>query len=155
MKDIYMKLKTLHFGSISNEQLLNSCILIRDIGDYFRGFTHKFKEYQDNGKLISDRKINLDVDDLEKGKKFLEAVGYEVFLNMNERLIEYANDKNKICIQKVENLGVFVEIESENGGYFNGNSYDELKTILDTYVYNIVDNDYYAKKVLLMIKQLE
>lgn len=155
MYDIYMMPVSNFDDNLSKEQQLNSCIIIRRIDNEFSGFTYKYKQYLKNGDLVENKKFNLAIVNLEDGKIFLEAIGYKQLFTIKQEMFEYANEVNKICVQNVKGLGLFVEVEAENEGYNNGSIFDELKDLINKYTYNIINNNYYAKKAILMMEKIE
>ncbi len=154
MYDIYMMPVSNFDDKLSKEQQLNSCIIIRRIDNEFSGFTYKYKQYLKNGDLVENKKLNLAIVNLEDGKIFLEAIGYKQLFTIKQEMFEYANETNKICVQNVEGLGLFVEVEAENEGYNNGSSFNELKDLINKYTYNIINDNYYAKKAILMMEKI-
>lgn len=62
-------------------------------------------------KMQESQEIEFGVDSYEKAKKFLEALGYKKWVEVNKkrRYSKYLN--YNLCIDEVERLGLFIEIE--------------------------------------------
>ncbi len=58
----------------------------------------------------------------------LKAMGLEKIIEVNKNRIEYKIDNLTICLDTIENLGCFVEIESQDD---NDIDKDKLKKIMD------------------------
>ncbi len=146
LEDIYMK-KNKTYSTIKD--LLNECILIRKEGSYFKGFVLKKKEYKQNGDIIKDQKTYLEIIDLEKGKQFLEQIDYQFFFTLKQHLYIYEKENTTLMIQKVENLGLFLEYEA-----LNGETEEELKTFLE-HLFQMKFSNYYEKKAIQYIEKYQ
>lgn len=152
-KDIFMIKNDESIDALADFEKLSHSIIIRDIENEFKGYLYEKSTYDIMTSSLKKQSIRVDLVDLEQGYHFLEALDYHKFLELNQELIEYANATNKICVSIINGLGVFVEIHSRHMNYFNGNTPSELRRILDYYVPNIMNNDYYVNKAMLMINK--
>ncbi|MCI5703490.1 MAG: hypothetical protein MR265_05860 [Erysipelotrichaceae bacterium] len=152
-KDIFMIKNDENIDALADFEKLSHSIIIRDVENEFKGYLYKKSTYDIMTSSLKKQSIRVDLIDLEQGYHFLEALDYHKFLELNQDLIEYANATNKICVSIINGLGVFVEIHSRHMNYFNGNTPSELRRILDYYVPNIMNNDYYVNKAMLMINK--
>ena len=141
-----------------------SKIVIKDITQLSRNtiYNVEFLHFLDDNKFNDNKSKNKN-----KNKLYSANANYLQFMNnskqikhkeannleLNQDLIEYANATNKICVSIINGLGVFVEIHLHHMNYFNGNTPSELRRILDYYVPNIMNNDYYVNKAMLMINK--
>lgn len=143
LDDIYMKKKGCF---TSYQELLNHCILLRKEGNHFSGFVLTKKQYCDNGDLSKDQKFYLEVPNLEKGQLFLECLDYEFFFQLKQDIYIYKRNNQTLFLQVVEDLGLFVEYES------NGETEAEMKLVLETIFHRQFSN-YYEKKALEYMKK--
>lgn len=159
IKDIY---KTLKYNELNKNNILNilsESVLIRYLKvndkDEYKKLTYKNKIY-DNDIVISEEKINVTIDDINKMNKLLELIGLKTIVNVNYDVIVYSNDDIEFCFQSVENLGLLLEYENKNDydGYTNeeilSEKYKMLKEI-QKYGLNI-SNDIDVKKAFELIK---
>lgn len=159
IKDIY---KTLKYNELNKNNILNilsESVLIRYLKvndkDEYKKLTYKNKIY-DNDIFISEEKINVTIDDINKMNKLLELIGLKTIVNVNYDVIVYSNDDIEFCFQSVENLGFLLEYENKNDydGYTNeeilSEKYKMLKEI-QKYGLNI-SNDIDVKKAFELIK---
>lgn len=80
-----------------------------------------------NGNVISEKKINLDIQDLEKAKKIFECLGFNELVEVKYHVIVYEKNGMELAFQIVENLGTLIEYENVND--FEGKSLKEINTI--------------------------
>ena len=159
IKDIY---KTLKYNELNKNNILNSLsesVLIRYLKvndkDEYKKLTYKNKIY-DNDIVISEEKINVTIDDINKMNKLLELIGLKTIVNVNYDVIVYSNADIEFCFQSVGNLGLLLEYENKNDydGYTNeeilSEKYKMLKEI-QKYGLNI-SNDIDVKKAFELIK---
>lgn len=159
IKDIY---KTLKYNELNKNNILNilsESVLIRYLKvndkDEYKKLTYKNKIY-DNDIVISEEKINVTIDDINKMNKLLELIGLKTIVNVNYDVIVYSNADIEFCFQSVGNLGLLLEYENKNDydGYTNeeilSEKYKMLKEI-QKYGLNI-SNDVDVKKAFELIK---
>lgn len=144
LDDIYMKPMD-KYNTI--EDLLNHSILIRQEGTRFKGFTLKKKEYKENGAIVQDQKLYLEVPNLEQGKLFLELIGYQELCHIKQKMYIYKRKKSKIFIQIVEGLGNYLEYEGSKE-----ETEEIIKETLQTMLHQTFSN-YYEKKAIAYIEK--
>ena len=125
--DVYMtlKLKMLNRDNIQN--ILNKSVLLRNLkleNKEIKKIAYKNKEIDVKGNVISEQKINLDCDDLEKAKDLFEHLEFEKLIRVRYKVIVYSKDKVEYAFQDVENLGTLIEYENIQD--FEGKSLDEI-----------------------------
>lgn len=59
--------------------------------------------------------VSADVSSVEQGKKFLEKIDYEEAFTIAKERTEYKIDEYKICLDDVDKLGRFIEVEKGIG----------------------------------------
>ena len=126
--DLYMTLKLKSLNKENIQTILRNSVLLRNLkfeNKEIKKITYKNKEIDENGDIISEEKINLDCDDLEKAKKIFEHLEFEELIKVKYKLTVYSNDKVEYAFQDVESLGVLIEYENEKD--FTGKSLDEIR----------------------------
>lgn len=153
-RDFFMLKNDEELEFLADFEKLSRSIIIRDLENEFKGYLYKKSNYDLLTASYKKSSIKVDVLDLDQAYQFLVALGYFKYFELNQNLIEYANAQNKICVSIIEKLGVFVEIHGTHENYHNGDTPEELKRILDYFVPNIMNNNYYVNKPLLMINKI-
>ena len=159
IKDIY---KTLKYNELNKNNILNilsESVLIRYLKvndkDEYKKLTYKNKIY-DNDIVISEEKINVTIDDINKMNKLLELIGLKTIVNVNYDVIVYSNDDIEFCFQSVGNLGLLLEYEKKNDydGYTNEEILSEkFKMLKEIQKYGLnISNDIDVKKAFELIK---
>ena len=109
------------------QDILKKSVLLRKIkieNNEIKKITYKNKEFDDNGDVISEQKINLDCSDLEKAKELFEYLKFEELIRVKYKVVVYSKDKVEYAFQDVENLGTLIEYENTED--FEGKSLDEI-----------------------------
>lgn len=112
--DIYMTQIKNELKKDNIKYILSNCVLLRTLtvnGEKIRKLTYKNKEY-DNGKLISEKKVNVDCNDLESAQKLFECLKFEKLVEVKYHVIVLEKDGVEFAFQDVENLGLLMEYES-------------------------------------------
>ena len=138
--DVYMtsKLKELNRDNIQN--ILKKSVLLRSLkldNKEIKKITYKDKEIDEKGNVISEQKINLDCNDLEKAKELFEHLEFKELIRVKYKVVVYSKDKMEYAFQNVENLGTLIEYE--NVEYFDGKSLDEINEAKEM-MYNEIKN---------------
>lgn len=110
--DIYMTQKKLVLDNI--DEILKSCILIRYLntnGKEFKKITYKNKVY-DGTNVVSEKKINVDCENLDKAYELFEAIGFEELVRVKYTVTVFSDGNKEFAFQEVENLGLLLEYES-------------------------------------------
>lgn len=112
--DIYMTQIKNELKKDNIKYILSNCVLLRTLtinGEKVKKITYKNKEY-DNGKLISEKKVNVDCNDLESAQKLFECLKFEELVEVKYHVIVLEKDGVEFAFQDVENLGLLMEYES-------------------------------------------
>ena len=158
IEDCYM---TQNLSGLSKDNILDvlgNSVLVRYLcvnDDYInKNITYKKKEY-DGDKLLSEEKIIVDINDIDKAKHLLEALGFEKIVDVSYDVIVYKKGDIEFAFQDVENLGLLLEYESLKD--YNDSSSSEIlnekkKMLEEIRSYNIeVSDDFDIKKAYQLI----
>jgi len=122
--------KTSFYNELKKDNILDilsKSVLIRYLNvngeQEFKKLTYKNKVYE-NDTVISEEKINVNIDDVEKANNLFNAIGFKTIVNVNYDVIVYSNGSVELCFQDVEGLGLLLEYENEND--FEGVSNDDI-----------------------------
>ena len=119
------KLNELNRGNIQN--ILKKAVLLRNLkldNKEIKKITYKNKEVDKKGDVISEQKINLDCNDLEKAKELFEHLEFKELIRVKYKVVVYCKGKVEYAFQDVENLGTLIEYENTED--FDGKSLDEI-----------------------------
>jgi len=122
--------KTSFYNELKKDNILDilsKSVLIRYLNvngeQEFKKLTYKNKVYE-NDTVISEEKINVNIDDVEKANNLFNSIGFKTIVNVNYDVIVYSNGSVELCFQDVEGLGLLLEYENEND--FEGVSNDDI-----------------------------
>ena len=110
-----------------------------------------------SGNVISEQKISIDIQDIEKAKKIFECLGFKELVKVKYHVIVYANDGIEFAFQIVENLGTLIEFENESD--FEGKTLEEINIVKQKMFEKIkntgikISNEIDVKKAYELIKK--
>lgn len=162
IEDIYLTQRKQELNKKNIIQILSSCVLLRylkvDNEKVMKKITYKNKVY-DGTQVISEEKINLNCEDLEKAFKLFKALNFEKLTDVKYDVLVMAKGDLEFAFQNVENLGLLVEYENLND--FDGKSNEEIleekkKMIIELKSYGLdVTDEFDVKKAYeLILKSL-
>lgn len=162
LEDIYFIKKEINIKNNSINEILKEYILIRKvtqfIPDNFKTMntewklTLKRKNILTDGTIINQEKIDCEIQNVEQGKKFLEAIGYKNIMTIKEKDIVYGKEDLKLAIKNIENSDNLLEIETvENNTELN--TIDKLKDKLNELQIPINTDNYFVKKAEIELKK--
>jgi adenylate cyclase class 2 len=96
-----------------NNDLRSSFRVLRLRQDEKARFTFKGPSVEQAGGILSRREIEFIVEDFEKAKEFLEALGYRAVVFYEKFRATYELDNTHIMLDELP-YGEFIEIEGEN-----------------------------------------
>ena len=160
MYDKYLTLKQDTITKDNALDILKSCLLLRHLfledNKEKKMLTYKQKEY-DGSVVISDTKIDVLVDNLEKTEELLLKQGYKNIVEVDDTLYVYEKDDLSIAIEDVKDLGILIEYENDKD--FTGYTNEEIITEKEIMFEKLKDlnlnleDDYNVKKAYeLLIK---
>jgi predicted adenylyl cyclase CyaB len=159
MKDYYMIHKSVDLSS-DNYDILKKCLLIRKIVDDNpkNYLTYKNKNYDENGKIISQNKIKTKIDSVDDVKNMLEIVDHVMLFEIENNSAVYRNDNVEFVVQNITNpKGVFIEIEA-NKEELMENDDENIKEILKQKLDKLqlkTTGDYEVKKAIIALNNIK
>jgi len=154
LKDDYMIDKNIDLSTLSALEILQRCILVRDVVNINKQLLYKYKKYDDNGDIIEEGKVSCPIKDVDKAISFMEAINYRKLFHIYDRCIVFANSETELVVQLVNDKYIFIEMEDEcqhiDKKY---NSIEELKLDLDRYKLPIDTSSYFVKKAEIILNE--
>lgn len=138
--DLYMTSKLNELKKDNIQNILKKSVLLRNLkseNKEIKKITYKNKAIDENGNVISEEKINLDCNDLEKAKDLFEHLEFEELIKVRYKIIVYSKDQVEYAFQNVENLGTLIEYENVKD--FTEKSLDEINDTKNN-MYNEIKN---------------
>ena len=140
--------------NLSKLEILQKCILVRDIVSIKKELLYKYKKYAPNGDIIEQGKVECPVTDINKAIEFMKSINYKKLFKIYDKCVVFANEESELIVQLVNDKYIFIEMESEcehiNRKY---NSIDELKEDLNKYNLSIDNSNYFVKKAELILTE--
>ena len=154
LKDDYMISNDVNLTNLSKLEILQKCILVRDIVSIKKELLYKYKKYAPNGDIIEQGKVECPVTDINKAIEFMKSINYKKLFKIYDKCVVFANEESELIVQLVNDKYIFIEMESEcehiNRKY---NSIDELKEDLNKYNLSIKNSNYFVKKAELILAE--
>lgn len=138
--DVYMTSKLNELNKDNIQNILKKSVLLRSLkldNKEIKKITYKNKEIDEKGDVISEQKINLDCNDLEKAKELFEHLEFKELIRVKYKVVVYSKDKIEYAFQDVENLGALIEYENVED--FDGKSLDQINEAKEI-MYNEIKN---------------
>ena len=127
INDIYMTQLKNELKKDNIKYILSNCVLLRSYtvnDEIVRKITYKNKQY-DNEKIISEKKINVECNDLISAQKLFECLKFEELVEVKYHVIVLEKNGVEFAFQDVENLGLLMEYENEID--FENKSMDDIR----------------------------
>lgn len=155
INDNYMIDKNIDLRSLSKLEILQNCILVRDIINIKKVLLYKYKKFASNGDILEQGKIECPIEDILKGINFMESINYKKLFKIYDKCIVFANNETELVVQLVNNKYIFIEMES-NCEYIDRkyNSINEMKDDINRYNLPIDKSNYFIKKAELILDEL-
>jgi len=145
-----------NFKEVSYNELLSKSFIIRRIDEANHSQTHflyKHKEFDNLGNVIGEHKTLTYLEDSENAISVLHLAGLKEWCKVLQENFVYTNGKIEIVVQKVKDLGLFIEIEEYAG--LQGTSaekFDKLVKIIKELNIPVTDN-FSCKKVYMLLNK--
>lgn len=154
LEDTYMIDNNIDLSKLSKLEILQKCILVRNIVNIKKELLYKYKKYAPNGDIIEQGKVECPVLDIDKAIDFMKSINYKKLFKIYDKCIVYANKETELIVQLVNDKYIFIEME-DNCEYINRhyNSVEELKEDLNRYQLPIDTSNYFVKKAELILNE--
>lgn len=93
--------------------IIKKAIIIRKVRND-KVLVFKKKNINENGDILEQEKFECDILDIDKAKKFLEAIGYKNVMNISEKDICYSKDGLKLAFKDIKNGDILMEVETQD-----------------------------------------
>ena len=113
--DIYLTNKISELNKDNIIEIISSCVLLRNLKidkKEIKKITYKNKEYDNQENLISEKKINVECNELENAYKLFNCLGFEELIEVKYHVSVYEKDGKEYALQNVEGLGLLIEYEN-------------------------------------------
>lgn len=163
LEDIYFIKKDIDIKNSSIEDIFKEYILIRKVTQFIpKDFktnitelklTLKMKDISTDGTIINQEKIDCQIQNVEQGKKFIEAIGYKNIMTIKEKDIVYEKGDLKLAIKDIENSDDLLEIETVESNT-KLDTVDKLIEKLNELQIPINTDNYFVKKAEIELKKV-
>ncbi len=152
--DVYMIDKDLDITKLSTLEILKHCAIVREITGYKKVLLYKHKEYDENGNILVNGKIECPIEDIDKAVNFMKAINYDVLFEIHDNCTEYINNEIELIVQEVNNKYIFFEAEEECR-YINKkfSSTNEIKDTINKYDLPFNKDNYFVKKAEIILNE--
>lgn len=163
LKDIYYIQNDIDIKKQPIREILKKYILIRNItqfipDDFVNSYnliklTFKDKKIESDGTIISQNKKDCQIQNIEQGKEFIEALGYTELMTIKEKAVVYGKGELKLVIKEIEDSDNLIEIETVEGNP-ELDTTEKLKEKINELQIPINTNDYFVKKAEIKLKKI-
>lgn len=129
--------------------ILKKCVLVRNRDNNYFSLVYKYKEYDDNENIISQRKSSVNIDNINDGINYMKAIGYKELIKVFDQVNEYEKDGLNIYIERVNNKYLFIEIEANK----KNNTIKKLINVLDKTGIDYDKSNYFVKKAKIIFEE--
>lgn len=155
VEDEYMINKDIDINLLPKLEVLQKCILVREMIGIKKLLLYKAKKYAANGDILEEGKVSCPIMDTSKATDFMKAINYKTLFKIYDKNIVYANETTELTVQLVNDKYIFIEMEDEcrhiNRKY---NSIEEMKIDLGSYDLPYSKDSYFVKKALIMLEEI-
>ena len=131
--------------------IIKKAIIIRKVRND-KVLVFKKKNINENGDILEQEKFECDILDIDKAKKFLEAIGYKNIMNIFEEDICYSKDGLGLALKNIKNGDNLMEVETRNIEGFRNTK--ELKEKLLKLNLPIDTNNFFVKKAEVELEKV-
>lgn len=142
----------------TTSSLIASSVLVRRfVGDENKNLViYKNKNYNKDGKVISEDKIQTEVKDADKMSDILRRSGLVSWASLETELHEFRNYRHSICVQEINGIGTFIEYE-ENEYHLDMEINEKIACMKKDLEQLGLDlgKDFFVKKLNLVRRQMK
>ena len=93
------------------------------------------------------------IDNVDNTKSLFEHLNFEELIRIKDDMLIYANDKDELAIQNVNNKHLYIEIEEKNSINRVYSSIDEMKSVIIDNSIPIKENNFFVKKAEIELSE--
>lgn len=135
----------------SIRDIIKKAIIIRQVRND-KVLVFKKKKINENGDIVEQEKFECDILDIDKAKKFLEAIGYKSIMNIFEEDVCYSKDGLGLALKNIKNGDNLMEVETEDIEGFR--TIKELKEKLLKLNLPIDTSNFFVKKAEVELEKV-
>lgn len=131
INDIYMVNKDLKIDINNINEILNNCILLRNIklkNETRKFITYKHKAYNEKNEIIKREDTYCSIISIDEAFLLFQKIGYKKLIEIKDHLIVYKNNFLEFAVQLVNNKHIYIEIEQRNNKSINELKKEFFKT---------------------------
>lgn len=163
LEDIYYIKRDCNVKKQLISKLLERYILIRKITQFVpSGFKDSYninllvlknKDIALDGTIKNQQKKECEIQSIEQGKEFIEALGYKQLIVIREKTLVYGKGELKLAIKDIEKGENLIEIETVEN-FPELDSIEKIKQKINELQIPIDTNDYFVKKAEIELKKI-
>ena len=155
VNDVYLIDGTIDILKMKSLDILKNCVLVRDIVGIEKDLLYKYKQFDTNGDIIEQGKVECPIIDVDKAIQFMKMIKYKKLFNIVDNCVVFANDTTELVVQLVNSKYIFIEMESKceyiKKEYKNVN---DLKNELCRYNLSIDSSNFFVKKAEIILNEI-
>lgn len=157
MDDTFFIPVNLDLNKMTTREILSNAVIVRIVDrspkKIVKNITFKKKIFDDAGNILSQSKVECDVENPEDAKKLLNAIGYKEIMKIKESDIAFGKDGFEFAVKDIENGEKLIESEpsKENAELDN---IEKLKVMFDKYDIPIYTDNYFVKKAEIELDKI-
>lgn len=125
--DVYMTQLKDKLNKENIQYILSNSVLLRYLnvnGKEFKKISYKNKVY-DNGNVISEKKVNVECNNLENAKQLFEYLNFEELVEVKYNVLVMEKNGIELAFQYGDDIGVLIEYENKND--FSNKTNEEIR----------------------------
>ena len=125
--DVYMTQLKDKLNKENIQYILSNSVLLRYLnvnGKEFKKISYKNKVY-DNGNVISEKKDNVECNNLESAKQLFEYLNFEELVEVKYNVLVMEKNGIELAFQYGDDIGVLIEYENKND--FSNKTNEEIR----------------------------
>ena len=155
LHDIYMVKENVDVSYDNLNELFSNYILISEnVGKKITLEFHN-EERDEKGEPIKCTR-RCPIVSCRDAYEFMKALGYKKLLNLNNHNLLFSNGRHEICVQEVEDLGIYIEMKQNNIriNQNNGNDIQEMINNLKKYNLGLDESNFLVQISHDMLKKI-
>ena len=147
----------IELDKMSTREILSNAVIVRIVDrppkKTVRNITFKKKQFDDEGNILSQSKVECGIENSEDAKKLLSAIGYKEIMRIKEDDIAFGKDGFEFAVKDIENGEKLIESEpSKKIKEFD--NIEKLKKMFDEYEIPIYKDNYFVKKAEIELDKI-